>query len=183
MDLSRIIFSDETSVTCSEASTNSRSRRAWVPSNVKAEDLPADVIAKPTSHFSVKVMGHVCISKIGPLPVVLCGPGCKVNQQKYREMMELDIVPNIIEVEPDLSKVWRQEDNARAHSAKKMRAWLAENPPTSSSGLHSHPISHHSITASTIALSENYAPSYHQYQSRKLYVRFLKKWCGRYQGA
>ena len=129
MDLSRIIFRYEASISCSETSTNSRPHRVWAPKDVKAEDLPAEVIAKPTSHFSVTVMGHVCIAKIGALPVVLCGPGCKVNQQKYREMMEMDVAPNIIEIEPDLPKVWWQEDNAPAHSAKKMRKWLGEKFP------------------------------------------------------
>ena len=123
LHLDRIVFSDETSVSCSETKINSRTHRVWVDKLVKISDLPASTIAAPTSGFAVKVMGHVCAPKIGPLPAVMCDPKCKVNQEEYRKLLEQEVVPNIINIEPNLDSAWWQEDNATRHSAKKMREW------------------------------------------------------------
>ena len=61
--------------------------------------MPAALIAKLTSGFSVGARPHVSASEIGP--PTLCGPITQATAKNYLWLLQTDAVHDVLEIAPD----------------------------------------------------------------------------------
>ena len=91
--------------------------------------FPADLIAKPTSAFSVGVMGRVCASKSGALPPTPREPSAKVNEKEYAELLQAKAASNFLEVAADPPSATWLQDTVAAHTGHHAREHIGETFP------------------------------------------------------
>ena len=129
LDSKTIVFTDETTIRGSATKIVTRNARAWVDKNALKKKVPVNLITKPKSNFSVWVMAHLSVTKLGKLTRVFCAEQLKVSASSYLEMLNLQIIPQEKKLAGDKPVVW-QQDNAASHAAKKVY-WTASSPDLS----------------------------------------------------
>ena len=132
-----IFFTDEKMFVCgADATKGAQNCRVHVHKSIRKEDIPAEYLVRGqgAQQGGVRCMVSAGMSYRGKGSLRIVEPGVKINAETYLEMVKNTYETDMVHIfrpgaEDGHPNYYFQQDNAPAHTAKLVKAYLKDNVP------------------------------------------------------